>query len=53
MALALLLLSKTKTKYCAKRNRKENEHREDVALRTYAGTLLSSNEIKYFKEGQT
>ena len=39
MALALLLLSKTKTKYCAERHRKENEHREDVAYRTYAGAL--------------
>ena len=39
MALALLLLSKTKTKYCAERHRKENEHREDEAYRTYAGAL--------------
>lgn len=39
MALALLLLSKTKTEYFAKRHGKENEHWEDVAYRTYAGAL--------------
>ena len=39
MALALLLLSKTKTKYCAERHRKENEHREDGACRNYADSF--------------